>query len=384
MKQFILTLFIVFTGCLLAQSPKDQVSDGKKSLDIIHLNVGQGDATIILGPEMKNGKRKVIVYDSGENPGRTKDGGKIVREALDDLGVDTIDYYISSHHHSDHYGGVPAKAPRDKMQYGSSFILGPNGVPGGDGDDDADGNENWIDGRYMDLDELGLGDDLWVKNFVDRGPKKKGSSPTGMYKKYVEFADNMGHRLEIVGLKEVEDTKIDIGDGAYMECVASNGWVKGKNQKVSKVTTENEKSVAFLLHYKEFHYYIGGDLNGRKYASEDAYIEREIGKYIQSGGYTLDVIQVNHHGGNNCSEEEFLSLVKPKAAVISCGNDNDHGHPHSEALQRLIDANVKIYQTEKGKQKDKDPLPDSIPPYQNIAEGHIYLISKGKGYEIKY
>ncbi|CAM9967459.1 unnamed protein product, partial [Chrysoparadoxa australica] len=74
-------------------------------IDIIHLNVGQGDATIFLGPVV-NGKRKTLIYDSGEIAGRSKDGGMIVLLALVDLGIEEVDYYVSSHHHSDHYGGI--------------------------------------------------------------------------------------------------------------------------------------------------------------------------------------------------------------------------------------------------------------------------------------
>jgi len=376
----ILTLVTFFAIGANAQLDGSLISNGQGKIDIIHLNVGQGDATLILGP-LSGGKRSAILFDSGEIPTRSKDGGKVVLDALISINISEIDYYISSHHHSDHYGGMLYDSPTTS-KYGTSFVLGMNGVPGDDGDDDGNGIINWYEGRSIDFQELGGGDDINVLNFVDRGPKKPGSRPTGYYKRYLDIAGNMGNHVEVVDLSDVNSTEINLGGGVIMECVASNGYVKGRDSKVDKVTSENERSLAFVLHFRNFHYYIGGDLNGRKYASEDAYIEREVGGYLKSKNITLDVIQVNHHGANNCSETKFLELTKPKAAIISCGNNNDHGHPHKETLERLIEAGVEIYQTEAG--KPKDILSTAITSKQNIADGHIYLTSGGTGFKIRY
>ncbi len=365
---------------LYSQVNQDLITDGEASVDIIHLNVGQGDATIFLGP-IVNGKRKTLIYDSGEIADRSKDGGMVVLMALVDLQIDEVDYYVSSHHHSDHYGGLLYDTPTT-TKYGSSFVLGLNQVPGALGDDDNDGEADWTVDKIVDSDELGLGDDIKVLEFIDRGPKDPGSAPTGYNERYLTIAGQMGNHQEVITLDDVDNTSIDLGGGATLECVASNGFVKGKSNQVRFVNTENEKSLAFVMHYKDFHYFIGGDINGRKYAAENAKIEKEIAKYLESQRLTLDAFQVNHHGANNCSEEDFLEITKPKAAIISCGDDNEHGHPHKETLERLINAGVAIYQTERGKPKDDLTL-DTISK-QHVADGHIYLQSNGTGFLINY
>ena len=50
---------------------------------------------------------------------------------------------------------------------------------------------------------------------------------------------------------------------------------------------------------------------------------------------TADVLKVGHHGSRNANPKDFLKKVDPQIAVISCGVDNDYGHPHKETLKIL-------------------------------------------------
>lgn len=58
-----------------------------------------------------------------------------------------------------------------------------------------------------------------------------------------------------------------------------------------------------------------------------------------------DLLKVGHHGSKNSSGEEFLAVVKPDIAVISCGEDNSYGHPHRETLERLEEVESEFYVT---------------------------------------
>ncbi len=73
--------------------------------------------------------------------------------------------------------------------------------------------------------------------------------------------------------------------------------------------------------------------------------------YIQSKGvedaYTgINLLKVAHHGSQYTTDEEFLNLVRPQIAVISCGRNNSYGHPHEELLERLEDASSEVYRTD--------------------------------------
>lgn len=61
----------------------------------------------------------------------------------------------------------------------------------------------------------------------------------------------------------------------------------------------------------------------------------------------IDVLKVSHHGSAGSSCAQFLSVVKPEAAVISYGLNNSYHHPALATLQRLFQAGTAVYGTGK-------------------------------------
>lgn len=61
---------------------------------------------------------------------------------------------------------------------------------------------------------------------------------------------------------------------------------------------------------------------------------------------SADILKVGHHGSRTSTTAEFLEKVNPMYAIISCGADNDYGHPHKEAIDLLGDFNVEYYRTD--------------------------------------
>lgn len=58
-----------------------------------------------------------------------------------------------------------------------------------------------------------------------------------------------------------------------------------------------------------------------------------------------DVLKISHHGSNNCSCEEFLSLVSPQYAVLSVG-ENTNNLPNKACLERIEAAGTALYRTD--------------------------------------
>ena len=58
------------------------------------------------------------------------------------------------------------------------------------------------------------------------------------------------------------------------------------------------------------------------------------------------VLKVGHHGSNSSTSYAFLRAVMPQYAVIHVGKDNEYGHPTSNVLSRLRDADVTLFRTD--------------------------------------
>ena len=58
------------------------------------------------------------------------------------------------------------------------------------------------------------------------------------------------------------------------------------------------------------------------------------------------VLKVGHHGSNTATTQEFLDAIKPKYALISCGQNNKFNHPSKEVLERLDKQKIEIFRTD--------------------------------------
>lgn len=76
--------------------------------------------------------------------------------------------------------------------------------------------------------------------------------------------------------------------------------------------------------------------------------EKQSEKEMLDAGFDLsaDVLKCGHHGSSTSSTANFLKAVRPSYAVISCGEDNDYGHPHKETIQKLDLLGCRYFRTD--------------------------------------
>ena len=103
----------------------------------------------------------------------------------------------------------------------------------------------------------------------------------------------------------------------------------------------NEYSTVLYMRYGDFSALFTGDVEGAGQENLKENIASAGGEY---SGLTL--LKVAHHGSEYTTDEEFLNMVRPKIAVISCGKDNSYGHPHRALLERLNSLGAGIYRTD--------------------------------------
>jgi competence protein ComEC len=49
----------------------------------------------------------------------------------------------------------------------------------------------------------------------------------------------------------------------------------------------------------------------------------------------VEIFKVAHHGSADEGLERLLELTKPRVAIVSCGRDNDYGHPTPTTMATL-------------------------------------------------
>jgi len=61
----------------------------------------------------------------------------------------------------------------------------------------------------------------------------------------------------------------------------------------------------------------------------------------------VEVMKVAHHGSEDPGLAEELKTLRPRIAVVSCGRNNDYGHPRPETLAALEAApGLAVYRTD--------------------------------------
>ena len=144
-----------------------------------------------------------------------------------------------------------------------------------------------------------------------------------------EAANKAGARI----LYAARGDSFTVGDARILVL----GPVKGTGRERSA----NEASLVLSLTYGTFDALFTGDLEGQG--------EQDLVKTLIENTGTLpdgyDVLKVAHHGSSGSTGEAFLSLVRPKAALISAGAGNPYGHPHEETLTRLRERSAEVFVT---------------------------------------
>jgi competence protein ComEC len=278
-----------------------------RPLRITVLDVGQGDATFLAAP---NGSSLLI--DAGP-PGA---GFSAILPFFESEGIDEIAHVALTHFHNDHTGGL------------EELLLGSD-------------------------EDFGTDDDITIKGGIyDHGEVPYGAPGALPAWIETEFSD--------IRQTLYPGELIDLGD-VHVEVMAAGASLKdGSAIDPGEPPDENALSMVLLIEYAGFRMLVPGDITGGggspPYETPD--VETALAPLIGD----IDVLRIAHHGSKTSTNEAFLAATTPEVAIISVGDDNDHFHPHPSVIDRLLDASIAIYQTERGSLFAEGPI---------VANGHI-------------
>lgn len=279
MRSSLLRRSVLAAAFAVVVSATPQAADRK--LEFEWVDVLGGAATLIITPAGES-----ILVDTGW-PGFDGRDAKRIKAALERHGLTVIDHLITTHYHTDHYGGVPQLAAI---------------VP--------------------------------IKHFYDHGPMSalpEDRNFTQMYGAYRAAAKESTTALkpgDTIALKQASGPKLSL------TVVASGGEAIGGTSTAANPacasavaqpedTTDNRRSVAFILRYGQFDFFDGGDLTGD--------VEAKLACPADRVG-SVDLYQVTHHGQANSNNPVLLATLKPTAAVM---NNGPRKGGAAETFQRL-------------------------------------------------
>lgn len=240
-----------------------QTQGGAPVLKIIHFNVGNGDSTlVVLEDGSPSNKALLSVLIDGGNRSMA---AKVVIPGIRAEGIQGLDSVIATHKDTDHMEGLYAVLDAIPMNAG---------------------------GRVYGLDRK------WA--LTKEGDPLKPGIPLNINSKK-DVAKSSKYELEI-------------------ECVAADGNVPERAWDLkTPELDENARSLAFLVTFGKFRYFIGGDLTGGGLSGwqASADIESRVAKSVGP----VTVLRINHHGSVTSSNSVFLGSLDPSVAIISAGPD---------------------------------------------------------------
>ncbi len=322
----------------------------ERPLEVVFVDVGQGDGCLLVAPEAPPDDRIVLV-DAGE--GRNMYNflkwrfGKLMKDVRFHAAVIT-------HSDQDHYGGFQPCFEQEKFTFKK---VHHNGLAERTGDHlfgASDPTGHFLtELAVTDADIRALYEPETVRG-KKRYPKLIRTALTGNRVGRVEMLSTVHGTLEggrswLPGFSPSESPELTIevlgpvvepdGQGRPRLRWFADG--PGLTANGDEGKTKNGHSVLFRLTYREFTLFFGGDLNLpaehfllRHYAGLGPNQPLSDAVEPARARFRCDVMKSCHHGSSDVTDE-FLRAVDPFAFTVSSGDQESHVHPRPDLLGRL-------------------------------------------------
>jgi competence protein ComEC len=300
-------------GLCGADDPK-----GSRGLDIYFIDVMGGAATLVVTPQ-----RESILIDSGW-PGLDDRDPKRIEHVLKEVaGLDHLDHLVTTHWHTDHYGGVEGLARRLRIDH-----YWDRGLPDPDAPD-------YDRARFPDGPKPG--DKLGVAYRKASEGKRKA----------LKAGDALPLRGGVEALVLASGGEVLARPSPSNE--ADNPLCKSAPPDLKPDPSDNARSLALRFRFGKFDFLDCGDLTWN--------VEKSLVCPRDLIG-PIDLYQVTHHGMDISNHPTLVRTIAPTVAIMNNG-PRKGGAPAAVRLLKSIPSLKALYQLHKnaatGPEDNTDP-----------------------------
>lgn len=306
-------------------------------LDIHHISTGRGSCAFLLCPDGTSlmvdagalqDQPETRKYEIEAKPDSSRRPGewiaRYVQSRMQPTGRDRMDYFVLTHLHEDHMGGISPASPRSSHE---DYLL--TGI--------SDVAEQVTIGKIIDRAFPSYSYPVGLNN-----PSQKN------YRAFLASFQKRGGQVERIHVGSNEQIRLlhepEKFPSFFIRNLAANGEVwTGRGATTRNLfppldqlspddyPTENKCSLAIRLSYGDFDYFSAGDMDhDTRYGTLSwGDIETPV---AQVAG-PVDVAVANHHGYANACGPDWVRALRPRAFVI---NAWDSAHPTMPALDNML------------------------------------------------
>jgi competence protein ComEC len=236
-----------------------------RALEVYFIDVEGGASTLLVTPAGES-----VLIDAGYGQREGRDPGRVMA-AMREAGVEHLDFFIATHLHNDHVGGLPELAQQVRI------------------------------GTFVDYGEP-LGIDRMANNAV-RAYKPVRDAHTVLQVKPGDRLPLSGVRADVVSAGgELIDTPLDGGGGSTAGC--------DRAEDHPEDGTENYRSVGVMFELGAFRFLALGDLSGNT-------LTRLVCPVNRVGPASAYLIA--HHGDYDSNVAAVYEAVRPRVALLNNG-----------------------------------------------------------------
>lgn len=296
------------------------------NLEIHVINVGQGQAQLIIGPT-----GRTLLFDCPEIMPKwssNETATLVANEICRILGKRHINYFVASHWHLDHIG-YPTKGGiwslLEQQNVTVDTIIDRDGAVWNDANNDGVFDTTEIEWRNAGT-YSGTAKN-WIQYFSDPN--------SYIYNKRVLAQLGSTSQIDIGIAQGVTVKVVQVDANGVMQADGTTP-VPGDHTTDEIPPSENDYSITIWVKWGKFDFVSGGDTDGEYDIScygENCYSYNDVESVIADRiNQKIDVVAANHHGSGHSSNHKYVTTLHPQVAVYNVGH-NSYGHP----VQKVLD-----------------------------------------------